>query len=137
MNSPRAFWRSGCAYGAAVRTVLLPAVDWMDATGVAGENSAMGRYRHQVYALAKTPRFCVIFNLQWQVIESVKLAPVTNLARAMSAAIERQSRDGWLAENNHEFGFVFLRRDAERRLLILTERDPYDMRPQSFSPFGR
>jgi hypothetical protein len=115
----------------------MQALYWMDAMGVAGENSAMGRYRHQVYAIAKTPRFCVIFNLQWQVIESVKLAPVENLAGAMNAAIERQSRDGWLAESDHEFGFVFLRRDGERRLLILTERDPYDTRPQSFSPFGR
>lgn len=118
-------------------TARMRAPHWMDAIGVDGENSAMGRYRHQVYASAKTARFCVIFNLQWKVIESVKLAPVANLAGAMDAAIERQSRDGWLAESDHEFGFVFLRRDGERRLLILTERDPYDTRPQSFSPFGR
>jgi hypothetical protein len=108
----------------------------MDAIGAAGENSPMGRYRHQVYAIAKTPRFCVVFNLQWQVIESRKLAPATDLAVAMDAAIERHSRDGWRPESGHDFGFVFLRRDAERRLLILTERDPSDTRPQSFSPFG-
>jgi hypothetical protein len=96
----------------------------------------MGRYRHQVYGTAKTARFCVLFNLQWTVIESVKLAPAADLAAAMEAAIGRQSRDGWSAESGHEFGFVFLRRVGQRRLLILTERDPYDTRPQSFSPFG-
>jgi hypothetical protein len=96
----------------------------------------MARYYHQVYATAKTPRFCVVFNLQWQVIECVRLEPAVNLASAMTAAIERQTREGWQTEGSPEFGFVFLRRDGERRLLILTERDPYDLRPQSFSPFA-
>jgi hypothetical protein len=95
----------------------------------------MGRYRHQVYETAKTPRFCVLFNLQWKVIESVKLAPAADLPAAMGAAIDRQTREGWQTESGHEFGFVFLRRGGERRLLILTERDPCDARPQSFSPF--
>src|SRR6201996_6904629 len=82
----------------------------------------MGRYRHQVYETAKTPRFCVLFNLQWKVIESVKLAPAADLPAAMGAAIDRQTREGWQTESGHEFGFVFLRRGGERRLLILTER---------------
>jgi hypothetical protein len=99
------------------------------------ENPPMGRYRHRVFEIAKTPRFCVLFNLQWTVIESVRLGPATNLAAAMNAAVERQVSQGWQAESSHEFGFVFLRRHGERRLMILTERDPYDTRPQSFSPF--
>jgi hypothetical protein len=108
----------------------------MDDIGIAGENRRMGRYRHRVYATAKTPRFCVLFNLQWTVIESCKLAPAADLSAAMQTAIEHQTREGWRAESSHEFGFVFLRRDGDRRLLILTERDPYDTRPQSFSPFA-
>jgi hypothetical protein len=96
----------------------------------------MGRYRHQVYAPAKTPRFCVLFNLQWQVIESLKLDPTCDLGAAMAAAIADQTAAGWQPESSPEFGFVFLRRDGMRRLLILTERDPYDLRPQSFSPFA-
>jgi len=96
----------------------------------------MARYCHRVYATAKTPRFCVVFNLQWQVIESVKLEPAADLAAGMTAAIERQAREKWQTEGTAEFGFVFLHRDAERRLLILTERDPYDLRPPSFSPFA-
>ena len=97
----------------------------------------MGRYRHSLYATSKTARFCVIFDLQWQVLESVRLEPSTDLAAAMAAAIERQTLNGWRTESSHEFGFVFLRRACERRLLILTERDPFDRRPQSFSPFCR
>jgi hypothetical protein len=31
---------------------------------------------------------------------------------------------------------VFIRNGAERRLLMLTPRDPYDTAPQSFDPFA-
>jgi hypothetical protein len=96
----------------------------------------MGRYRHQVYTPAGTPRFCVLFGLQWQVIECSKLEPGTDLKAAMTAAIGRLADDGWQTEGGEEFGFVFIRRAGERRLLILTERDPCDMRPQAFSPFA-
>jgi hypothetical protein len=97
----------------------------------------MSRHRNEVYTVARTARFCVIFDLQWQVIESVKLEPRTDLSAAMAASIERQTGLGWAPESSHEFGFVFLRRAGERRLLILTERDPFDRRPQSFSPFSQ
>jgi hypothetical protein len=33
------------------------------------------------------------------------------------------------------YGFVFIRCQAERRLLMLTQRDPYDTTLQSFDPF--
>jgi hypothetical protein len=97
----------------------------------------MGRYRHKVYEAANTPRYCVVFNLQWQVLASERIEPGANLSAAMNSALERLTYEGWQTESGHEFGFVFLRRDGERRLLILTERDPYDVRPQSFSPFAR
>jgi hypothetical protein len=96
----------------------------------------MGRYRHQLYAPAKSARFCVVFDLQWRVVESVKLEPAADLSAAMAAAIERHTAKGWQTESSHEFGFVFLRRAGARRLLILTERNPFDRRPQSFSPFA-
>src|SRR5258708_21419579 len=97
----------------------------------------MTRHRNEVYTTAKTSRYCVIFDLQWQVIDSLKLEARTDLSAAMAAVIERQMSLGWQTEGSHEFGFVFLRRAGERRLLILTERDPYDRRPQSFSPFSQ
>ena len=34
-------------------------------------------------------------------------------------------------------GFVFIRRETERRLLMLTPRDPYNSALQSFDPFYR
>jgi hypothetical protein len=38
-------------------------------------------------------------------------------------------------EATPEYGFVFIRREGERRLLMLTEGDPYSTTAQSFDPF--
>jgi hypothetical protein len=53
----------------------------------------------------------------------------------MAAAIERLKAEGWQPEGSAEYGFVFVRRAGERRLVSLTERDPHDTRSQSFDPF--
>jgi hypothetical protein len=53
----------------------------------------------------------------------------------MTIAIERLQGDHWQAEASPEYGFVFIRRESERRLVMLMPRDPYDAAPQPFSPF--
>ena len=95
----------------------------------------MGRYRHQVYANDTMPRWIAVFGLQWQVIESQQLEAAADLSGAMAAAIERLAGKGWEIEAEPRFGFCFIRREGERRLLMLTPRDPYDTRTQSFNPF--
>jgi hypothetical protein len=95
----------------------------------------MARYHHNVYAKSTTPRYCVIFDLQWQIIECQRLEPCTDLRSTMTTTIDRLSSDGWIVEGTSKFGFVFLGRNGIRRLLILTERDPFDATPQTFSPF--
>jgi hypothetical protein len=107
----------------------------MDAASATRENPAMPRYHHDVYTSANTPRFVVLFDLQWQIIECERLEPSADLRSAMTSTINRLVSDGWMLEGTVKFGFVFLNRDGIRRLLILTERDPLDRRAQSFSPF--
>jgi hypothetical protein len=59
-----------------------------------------------------------------------------NFRDALSAEIARLAADGWQAESSDtRFGFVFVRSEAERRLLMLTPRDPHSDTRQSFSPF--
>jgi hypothetical protein len=53
----------------------------------------------------------------------------------MAAVLDRLANDGWQAEATPEYGFVFIRREAERRLLMLTPRDPCETTAQSFNPF--
>jgi hypothetical protein len=95
----------------------------------------MARYHHNVYAKSKTSRYLVIFDLQWKIIDCQRLEPSADLRSAMTAAIDRLTAEGWQPEGTPRFGFVFLNRGGIRRLLILTERDPLDTRPQTFSPF--
>jgi hypothetical protein len=95
----------------------------------------MARYRFPAYHKASTPRYIVIWDLQWQVLECQRLEPAANLSDAMAATIERLDREGWKAEATAEYGLVFIQRESERRLLMLTPRDPYDTAPQSFNPF--
>jgi hypothetical protein len=96
----------------------------------------MGRYTFPAFNIATTPRYVVVWDLQWTLIESERLEPAADLSGAMAVVLERLSGDGWQAEATPEYGFVFIRRDAERRLLMLTPRDPLAAGAQSFSPFG-
>jgi hypothetical protein len=96
----------------------------------------MGRYTFPAYNKASTPRYLVLRDLQRQVIDCQRLEPGADLRGAMAASIERLKAEGWEAEGSAEYGFVFVRRAGERRLLAITERDPHDRSPQSFSPFG-
>jgi hypothetical protein len=95
----------------------------------------MGRYTFPAFDTATTPRYVVVWDLAWQVIDCQRVEPAADLSGAMAATIERLSRDGWEAEATPEYGFVFVRRESER-CLMLTPRDPYATAPQSFSRFG-
>jgi hypothetical protein len=95
----------------------------------------MARYNHSVYARANTARYVVLFDLQWKIIECTRLEAAADLAKSMTASLQRLTEEGWQPEGAPRFGFVFLNRNGLRRLLILTERDPHDSRSQTFSPF--
>jgi hypothetical protein len=95
----------------------------------------MRRYTFPAFKTAPTPRYVVLWDLHWQLLEVQRLDPAADLAGAMAAAIARLKGDGWQAEAMPEYGFVFIRREPERRLLMLTPRDPFDATSQSFSPF--
>jgi hypothetical protein len=69
------------------------------------------------------------------VIEVQRLEPVSDLYGALVATVERMKRDGWVIEGAIDHGFAFAKRDGERRLLALTERDPTDTGRQTFTPF--
>lgn len=95
----------------------------------------MGRYRHTAYVNDHLPRYLVVWSVHWALIDCQRLEPATDLFGAMAATIERLSVEGWQAEAEPEYGFVFIRNGTDRRLLMLTSRDPYSTSLQSFSPF--
>jgi hypothetical protein len=85
----------------------------------------MRRDRHDPYTRINQAAYIVLKYMQHQAIEVQRLEPVTDLSGAMAAAIERVATDGWQAEGSADYGSVFIRRAVDRRLLMLTERDPY------------
>lgn len=97
----------------------------------------MGRYRFTAYENDARPRYIVVWGLQWQIIDCRRLEPCSDVHVAMTEAIEQLPGEGWQAEGNADYGFVFIQRAGDRRLLMLTERDPADSARQSFSPFSK
>jgi hypothetical protein len=107
----------------------------MDAHADGRDNPLMARYTFPAYNKVAYNAFIVVWDLQWQVLDCQYLKPGSDLQAAMAAAVDRLADDGWQAGGTAEYGFVFIRRETERRLLTLTPRDPYDTTSQSFSPF--
>ena len=95
----------------------------------------MGRYTFPAFNTSTRPRYFVLWDLQWQLLDCRRLEPAADLSGEMAAAIERLEGEGWQAEATPEYGFVFIRRGIERRLLMLTPRDPRSTAAQSFTPF--
>lgn len=95
----------------------------------------MRRYCFTAYDNDTRPRYIAVFGLQWQIIECQRLEPASDLCALMAATIERLAGEGWDAEGDAEYGFVFIRCGGDRRLLMLTSRDPRDVTLQLFTPF--
>jgi hypothetical protein len=95
----------------------------------------MARYRFTAYQNDGQPRYLVVWDLQWKILDCQHLEPTADLRGAMAATIQRLQGNGWQAEGAAEYGFVFIRREGKRRLLMLTPRDPLDATAQSFNPF--
>jgi hypothetical protein len=97
----------------------------------------MGRPRRNVFAVSSDQHYIVIWDLQWRVIDCLRPRPGTDLRAALTDAILRLERDGWVQQSTADFGFAFVTRSKERRLVMITARDPLDRSAQSFSPFDQ
>jgi hypothetical protein len=91
--------------------------------------------RCHVYRNDRSPRYLVLWSVHWEVIECRPVESGSDRFSAMMQAIEQARRQGWDADGEPDFGFVFLRRGGVRRLLTLTPRHPHDSNQQSFNPF--
>lgn len=59
----------------------------------------MARYRFTAYENDTEPRYLVIWDLQWHVLDCQHLEPATDLSGAMAATIERLAGEGWPAKS--------------------------------------
>jgi hypothetical protein len=97
----------------------------------------MARTRRNSFTRSSAePHYIVVWDLQWQVIECRRLARGGSLRAALAETVERLEQGGWRAESPAQLGFTFVSRAGERRLVMITSRDPFNSTMQSFSPFG-
>lgn len=95
----------------------------------------MGRYTFPAFTTSTQERYIVLWDLHWQCLDVERLDPAADLSGAMACALTRLEGEGWQAEASPQYGFVFIQREDERRLLMLTPRDPRNTAAQSFNPF--
>jgi hypothetical protein len=96
----------------------------------------VGRNRRHVFTRAYAPSYLVVWDLHWRVIDSHPVSPAADPRAQFEAAIGELAAAGWSAESAGKFGFTFVARAGERRLIALTPRDPFRTGSQSFSPFA-
>ena len=76
----------------------------------------MTRYQFPAFNASPWPRYVALWDLQWTLLDCLRMEPAADFSEAMVAAIERLG--------------------ADRRLLMLTPRDPHATNAQSYNPFG-
>jgi hypothetical protein len=95
----------------------------------------MSRARRNVFGASSAQHYIVTWNLQWQIIDVAQPPRGADLRAALANAVARLEHEGWSPEIAAEFGFTFVSRAGERRLVMITARDPFASTAQSFSPF--
>ena len=95
----------------------------------------MGRVRRNLFGASSAQHYVVTWDLQWQIIDVARPPRGADLRDALTNAVVRLEHEGWRRELDAEFGFTFVSRAGERRLVMITARDPFASTAQSFSPF--
>lgn len=74
----------------------------------------------------RRPHWLTVSDLHRNLITSQALPAGTDLREILRDTLTRWVAEGWQAENNGAYGFVFIARSAERRLVNLTPANPSD-----------
>jgi hypothetical protein len=89
--------------------------------------STMIRRRDTFRPLAPSiqPRWLIVWDMQFNVLDSTELAPFTDLEALLRETAAQWQRDGWTMESDSARGSLFCHRGAERRLLAISAADPH------------
>jgi hypothetical protein len=84
----------------------------------------MRRNRPDPLADNRRPHWLTVSDLHRSLITCTPVPAGTDLRATMRDALAGHAADGWQAENDGAYGFVFIARGSERRLVNLTPADP-------------
>jgi hypothetical protein len=84
----------------------------------------MRRNRPDPLADSRRPHWLLVSDVYRNVISCEALPLGSDLHAVMREILSDCAADGWQAENDGAYGFVFIARGSERRLVKLTPADP-------------
>jgi hypothetical protein len=70
------------------------------------------------------PRWLVVWDMQFRLLDSTELAPCTDLAAVMAQTAQRWQQEGWTVESDARYGSFFCHRAGMRRLIAISAADP-------------
>jgi hypothetical protein len=84
----------------------------------------MRRHRCDPLADTRRPHWLTVADLHRNLISCKALPAGADLREVLRAALTQCAAEGWHGENDGAYGFVFIVRGSERRLINLTPEDP-------------
>jgi len=70
------------------------------------------------------PRWLIVWDMQFNVLDSTELAPFADLVAAMDRQAKQWQELGWTIESDARFGSFFCHRAGIRRLIAISANDP-------------
>ena len=88
------------------------------------EESTVRRQRFDPLAGTARPHWLTVADMHQKLIAYEALPAWADLRDVLRAALAQYAAEGWEIENDGAYGFAFIVRQAERRLVNLTPADP-------------
>lgn len=82
------------------------------------------RDRYDPLAVSSQPRWLVVWDMYFNLLESTALAPRTNLREVLQQTIQHWRAMGWTVESDARFGSFFCHCAGARRLLAVSPVNP-------------
>ena len=79
---------------------------------------------HNPLARNAKPCWLVVWDMQFNLLDSTELPPFADLEAVMRQAASRWRTQGWTIESDARFGSFFCHRAGERRLIAVSAADP-------------
>lgn len=70
------------------------------------------------------PRWLIVWDMQFNLLDSTELPPLADLRAVMAQAARDWQSQGWTVESDARFGSFFCHRGGIRRLIAISGADP-------------
>jgi hypothetical protein len=75
-------------------------------------------------AASPKPRWLIVWDMQFNLLDSTELAPFCDLVAVMERAAQQRRDAGWCVESDARFGSFFCHRAGVRLLVAISPADP-------------